>query len=112
MTVYANPVTVQIERPGGFDRNGDPKPSSYHDIEGCVWWPVTSNEEDLAGGNAVIIGLMLTTPVGADIDADDLVRFPSDSVPWYVEGDPGRYVTPHGPSGLDHAGVSLTRRRG
>lgn len=107
----ANPTAVTVRRAGGSDRNGDPLPTTSHEVPGCVWWPRASSETN-AGGNAVIVGLTLTGPVDADIKATDEVLFPGDVEPWFVEGEPGRRVSPFGSDRLDHFEVALTRQRG
>ena len=109
----ANPTSVLVRRSGGTDRNGDQLPAVEHVIDGCTWWPRQSTETNNQG-NAVIVGLTLTGPVGADIRAEDEVVFVEEDGgdPWYVEGEPGRRVSPFGSSSLDHFEVALNRRRG
>lgn len=79
-----------------------------------MWWPRMSDNDELnrRSGNAVIVGLTLVGPVDADIKSTDLVLFPGDSDPWYVEGEPGRRVSPFGSSQLDHFEVALSRQEG
>lgn len=110
MTVFASGVTVTVTRPGGTDRNGDPLPTATHDIEGCGWAPRTSSESN-DRGNAVIVGLTLFAPYGADITASDSLLLPDDDTPWYVEGEPGNWRSPFTgwQPGLE---VALTRQKG
>ena len=113
---FAHPITVVVRRSGTDPRSGDPLPDPVdHDIDGCAVAPRASTEAtDL--GNAVIVGLTLFAPYGADITATDWVLLPGgdpevDRDWWFVDGDPGDWRSPF-TDWRPGTQVALTRQRG
>lgn len=97
-------ITIRVRRGGGRTTMGDPKPYTYHDIDGCIRWPLQSSETNDRAAT-VITGFQLTVPPGADLVATDEVAFPDargdlpepddDAAAWWsVDGK----VLPWGPS--------------
>lgn len=107
---FAHPITVTVRRGGKDPRTGDPLPTTTHTIDGCAVAPRTSSETtDL--GNAVIVGLTLFAPYGADVTAIDEVLIPGDDVVWQVDGQPGDWRSPF-TDWRPGTQVALTRQRG
>lgn len=107
---FAYPITVTVNRSGTDPRTGDPLDPESHTIDGCATAPrSTSESTDL--GNAVIVGLTLFCPYGADILATDEVLLPDDPGTWYVDGDPGDWRNPF-TDWRPGTQVALTRQRG
>jgi hypothetical protein len=107
---YGYGITVTVRRPGGTDRNGDPLPTTEHTIDDCAVAPRTSSEANTYG-NAVVVGLELFVPYGADIAATDTVLLPGDATSWYVDGAPGQWRSPF-TDWRPGTQVALTRQKG
>lgn len=105
------PITITVERGATDPRTGDPLPNpATHTIDGCAVAPRTSSETtDL--GDAVIVGLSLFAPYGADVKVTDRIRIPDDPVPWEVDGEPGHWRSPFS-DWRPGTQVALTRQRG
>lgn len=106
-------MTVKVRR-GGTDTWGNDRPTTEHDVEGCVKWPRTSSET-ADYSQTVATGYMLSVPVGADLLPTDEVLLPGepeDGPWWQVEGDPlpwdGSPFTNRKPGTI----VALTRSTG
>lgn len=86
--------TVTVVRQPRVDRlDPNPPPAAIeHDIEGCAIVPRASQEE--GKGWVVVEGYSVFAPHGADVTADDRVRF--DGVLWDVDGEPGDYENKRG----------------
>lgn len=108
---FAHPITVTVRRGGTDPRTGDPLPDTEHTIDGCAVAPRGSSEStDL--GNAVIEGLTMFAPYGADVLATDEIVLPDDpDVVWYVDGEPGNWRSPF-TDWRPGTQVALTRQRG
>ena len=90
-------MTVTVKRGGGFDRWGDPLPSTTHEIADCLIGEASSEEleqfSDVASLDGVLYG-----PVAADVVNTDSIDSPttaySPARSWRVAGHPM-----HGPLG-------------
>lgn len=109
---YEHGVTITVRRDGEYDRNGDAIPGTGgdHTIDNCAWAPRATSETNRYG-NAVIVGLELFVPYGADIRATDTVLLPGDPVVWFVDGDPGPWRSPF-TDWRPGTQVALTRQKG
>ena len=100
--------TVTVERPGAEDQYGDrdADAGTEHTIEGCAFYPRSSDELH-EGRSTVITGLVMLAPPGADIRASDTIRR-EDGSRWPVEGSPLHWTCPL--SGW-HPGVQVHLRQ-
>jgi hypothetical protein len=90
---FRHGVTITVKRGGTDSRTGDPLPTTEHTVERCGVAPRSSAETNNLG-NAVITGLTVFAPYGADIRATDTVLIPGDPDAWYVEGEAGHWRNP------------------
>lgn len=80
--------TVTVVRSAKVDRlDDDATPATEHEITGCAVIPRASFERER--GWVTVEGWQVIAPYGADVTADDLVRF--DGTLWSVDGEPGDY---------------------
>lgn len=84
-------TTVTVERGGGLDRFGQPKPATTHDIERCLIGEATTEEADQFSEVAQLDAI-LSGPVAADLTNTDIVRSPASAFApartWRVAGHP------------------------
>lgn len=93
--------TIHVIRKPKVDRLSSDNPASAeHDIEGCVILPRLAsgaqNSAEQGKGWVIIEGKMIIAPFGSDIQADDAVTIPGDTVKWQVDGAPGPYSNKRG----------------
>lgn len=105
---YGETVTRIRATPGGYDQYGDPLPGTTSELEipGCALAPRYSHEQTEPGRRAVIEGLTLFTPPGADILPGDNVT--ARGIRYLVDGEPGDWRSPY--TGINR-GVEITLRR-
>jgi hypothetical protein len=100
--------TVTIKPSTGRNSDGDPLPSGPERVvTGCVIAPRFS-DEDAAGGQRIIEGLMLYLPPGnAAPSAEDRVN--ARGLDYEVDGVPGEFVNK---SGVDKGVMVYLKREG
>jgi hypothetical protein len=90
-------ITIEVERQPAANDFGDRSYSPSHSIDGCATAPRYSTEVN-DGRSAVITGLHLYGPYGADLRATDRVVLPGTEPrkqrTWRVVGDVGSYRSP------------------
>lgn len=103
-------VTVTVSRGGRNPRTGDPLPGEDHTVEGLGFDPGGSRETDALGNSVTTQPSLYGDDPDADVEADDTLLLPGDPVPWFVDGDPGRWDNPLG----EERGIviKLTRTKG
>lgn len=102
--------TVTVDRPGGFDRNGDPLPGTTHTVDGCAFDDGQTSEFNSLGERVVTEPVIYGPPDGNFLSTDKVTRA-TDTAPWYVQGDPSRPTNPFTGS-RPGCVVKLSRQRG
>jgi len=94
---FGQQVTI-VRPPAAPDRHGDPPPGAATEVTvPAAVYPRTTER----GGNentdmrdTVVTGLVAYLSAGAQVDADDKVRYPVGSTALYeVDGEPARWVS-------------------